>query len=84
MGKIPEAKEGDSLERKLFLALRHAGSNSPTTKEFHETFAFADACRNHYGISGYDAVIDVCGGHGALAAILLIMGRRSRSFPLRT
>eukprot|EP00798_Chlamydomonas_sp_ICE-L_P004281 gene4281-14393_t len=63
----------ETLERRLYNALRYTATCSPTSKEFHESYAFAVAVRNHYGIRGFDVVLDVCGGHGALAAMLLTM-----------
>jgi len=68
-----------NLEKRLFHELHKAGINSPTIKEFNEAYAFCNAVRGHGGSKKsksssfqYDLVIDVAGGHGALAALFLI------------
>jgi len=61
----------------MFHAL-HQTVNAPTVKEFKECFAFQNSVRSAFSsnkrgdkIGGWDIVIDVAGGHGALAALFL-------------
>lgn len=61
-----------TLEKRLFHALHASKINSPSLKEFNEAFAFLRAFRDE---EPYDVVIDVCGGHGALAALFLITNK---------
>lgn len=58
-----------TLERRLFHELHHRGINSPTIKEFNEAYAFVNAIRMKHS---FDVILDVAGGHGALAALFLI------------
>ena len=66
-----------TLEKRLFHAL-HQTIHSPSIKEFKECFAFQNAIRSSFaskrghGVE-WDVVIDVAGGHGALAALFLIL-----------
>ena len=53
-------------------AIRRTVFNSPRKKEIDEAYAFANAARNYFGANAIDVVIDVAGGHGALAAVLLM------------
>ena len=61
-----------SLERRLFHRLHIYKSHLPI-KEFKESWAFANAVVNFFGKSSYDLILDVAGGHGALAMLLLIL-----------
>jgi len=60
-----------SLERRLFQSLRDEQNCS--TKEFQEAWAFCNKVRGLCGNQSFDVVIDVAGGHGALAALFLIL-----------
>ncbi|CAJ1968944.1 unnamed protein product [Cylindrotheca closterium] len=74
-----------NLEQQLFHALHDNRIHSPTIKEFRESLAFCKAVKNHFqkfekkklktsGITtaGWKVVLDVAGGHGALAALFLV------------
>lgn len=70
-----------NLERRLFNALHSNQIHSPSIKEFKEGFAFCNAVRSHFdkaqkkqknNKADFDLVIDVAGGHGALAALFLM------------
>lgn len=63
---------GKSLEQSLFHALHRNDVSSPSIKEFKEGFAFTNAVKSFFGKHAFDVVIDVAGGHGALAALLLL------------
>lgn len=58
-----------TLERRLFHAL-HRNIHSPSIKEFKEAFGFFRLLRRNYG--PVDVVLDVAGGHGALAAVCVL------------
>lgn len=64
-----------SIEKQLFHELHRKEINSPNIKEFNECWAFAKTVRSHWKQKQYpfDFVIDVAGGHGALAGLLLIL-----------
>jgi 8-oxo-dGTP pyrophosphatase MutT (NUDIX family) len=64
---------GKSLEKSLFHALHRNDISSPSIKEFKEAYAFANAVKSFFGKQSFDVVIDVAGGHGALAAILMLI-----------
>jgi 8-oxo-dGTP pyrophosphatase MutT (NUDIX family) len=74
--KQPERKF--SLEQRLFHAIHDNDVRSPSVKEFKECFAFLNAVRSGLGKQKrtqpiqFDVVIDVAGGHGALAALFLV------------
>jgi hypothetical protein len=61
-----------SRKQMLLSTMRKTKYNSPRKKEIEEAYAFANTARNYYGVDGFDVVIDVAGGHGALAALLLM------------
>jgi 8-oxo-dGTP diphosphatase len=64
-----------TLEKRLFHAIHDFKGHPPSTKEFKECFAFQNAVRSALKRKGgveLDIVIDVAGGHGALAALFLI------------
>jgi 8-oxo-dGTP pyrophosphatase MutT (NUDIX family) len=61
-----------TLEQRLFHALHDNKIHSPSVKEFKESYAFANAVKAFIGRNTYDIVIDVAGGHGALAALFLV------------
>ncbi len=63
---------GKSLERSLFHALHFNKISSPSIKEFKEAYAFANAVRSFFGKEAFDVVVDVAGGHGALAALVML------------
>lgn len=68
-----QAEPSFTLEKQLFHALHDSKIRSPCHKEFNESFAFVNAVRSFFGKKSFDLVIDVAGGHGALAALFLIM-----------
>ena len=69
-----------SLEKRLFHALKSNKIQNPSTKELNEGWAFCKAVRNMYGHHHtFDVIIDVAGGHGALAALLLVMTSATRA-----
>eukprot|EP00980_Cylindrotheca_fusiformis_P009329 scaffold2047_cov129-Cylindrotheca_fusiformis.AAC.8 len=80
-----------NLEQRLFHALHNSRINSPNVKEFKESYAFCNAVRKYFGkyqknknnnstnSNGWDVVIDVAGGHGALAALFLITTSAKRA-----
>jgi 8-oxo-dGTP pyrophosphatase MutT (NUDIX family) len=61
-----------TLEKRLFHALHDNKIHSPSVKEFKESYAFANAVKAFLGRNTFDIVIDVAGGHGALAALFLV------------
>ncbi|KAL3916914.1 MAG: hypothetical protein SGILL_004962 [Bacillariaceae sp.] len=66
-----------SLEKRLFHALHDKKIHSPSIKEFKESYAFCNAVRLAFSKPkrrqpAFDVIIDVAGGHGALAALFLI------------
>lgn len=61
-----------SLERSLFHELHRNEVSSPSIKEFKEGYAFASATKTLFGKGAFDVVLDVAGGHGALAALFLV------------
>jgi len=68
-------KANFTLEQRLFHALHDNNVNSPSIKEFNEAFAFMNAVRSVFGNqrrNAFDYIIDVAGGHGALAALFLL------------
>jgi 8-oxo-dGTP pyrophosphatase MutT (NUDIX family) len=69
-----------SLEKRLFHAIHDHQIRSPRVKEFKECFAFMNAVRSFFGKkkNDFDVVIDVAGGHGALAALFLICTRSAQ------
>lgn len=73
---ISDDKKGSncssSRKKMLLSAMRKTQYNSPRKKEIDEAYAFANSARNYYGVNGIDVVIDVAGGHGALAALILM------------
>ena len=64
-------QENMSLEKRLFHDLHSA--SSPSIKEFKESYAFVNAIRKYFGSDSFDTVIDVAGGHGMIAALLLTL-----------
>ncbi len=65
-----------TVEQRLFHAIHDNKIHSPTVKEFKECFAFQNIVRSTFssrrrGEMEWDIVIDVAGGHGALAALFL-------------
>jgi hypothetical protein len=61
-----------SLEKRLFHQLHDNQIRSPSIKEFKECYAFCNVVRSLFDRNSFDVVIDVAGGHGALAALFLI------------
>mgnify|MGYP005855007769 CR=1 FL=1 len=61
-----------TLEKRLFHALHSNQIHSPSIKEFKEAFAFCNAVRSNFKKQSFQVIVDVAGGHGALAALLLI------------
>lgn len=66
-------KTHHSLEQRLFHKLHSNKIHSPSIKEFKEAYAFTNTARSFFGKDSIDLVLDVAGGHGGLAALLLIM-----------
>jgi len=63
-----------SLEKRLFHELHANHIHSPSIKEFKENFAFANAVRSSMkDEERMEYVLDVAGGHGALAALFLLL-----------
>eukprot|EP00804_Cyclotella_cryptica_P027903 CCRYP_003808-RA/>CCRYP_003808-RA protein AED:0.01 eAED:0.01 QI:182/1/1/1/0/0.5/2/505/546 len=65
-----------TLEKQLFHALHLNHIHSPSIKEFKENWAMANAVRRYMGEERMEYVIDVAGGHGALAALFLVLVRK--------
>eukprot|EP00667_Euglena_gracilis_P033468 EG_transcript_54601 len=63
-----------TMEQRLFHRLRSQRIRNPSAKEFKEAYAFCNGVRHFLG-SDFDVVLDVAGGHGALAALLLLLTR---------
>jgi 8-oxo-dGTP pyrophosphatase MutT (NUDIX family) len=77
MEALPESAPSEkyTLEQRLFHALHDNKIHSPTLKEFKEAYAFVNAVRSVFGSGNrdaFDCIIDVAGGHGALAALFLV------------
>jgi 8-oxo-dGTP pyrophosphatase MutT (NUDIX family) len=68
-----------TLEKRLFHRLHSKNIVSPSPKEFNEAWAFANVVKKSLPCKDLDCVIDVAGGHGALAAILLITTAATRA-----
>lgn len=73
---IRSKKNEFSMEQRLFHTL-HETQSKLSVKEFKECYAFCNGVRasfsKHKRKNGsFDILIDVCGGHGALAALFLI------------
>ncbi|CAB9529204.1 dihydro-8-oxoguanine triphosphatase [Seminavis robusta] len=69
-----------SLEKRLFHALCCDRMHNTTVKEFKESWAFINSVRSVFGNKyPFDVVIDVAGGHGALAALWLILTPATRA-----
>jgi 8-oxo-dGTP diphosphatase len=69
-----------SLEKRLFHNLCCDKKHSVSIKEFKEAWAFANAVRSVFGKNyPFDVIVDVAGGHGALAALLLILTPAKRA-----
>lgn len=62
-----------TLEQQLFHQLHIQRIHNPSIKEFKEAFAFAKAVQKPFRKLEFDVVLDVAGGHGALAALLLML-----------
>lgn len=72
MNARPKKEKQRTLEQRLFHELHSNKIHSPSIKEFKESYAFTNTVRSFFGKNSFDLVIDVAGGHGALAALLLI------------
>jgi len=75
-----------TLEQKLFHTLHYKNENNDRKrngripiKEFKECWAFVNAVRSCLE-SNYDYVLDVAGGHGALAALFLVLTSAQTAF----
>lgn len=66
-----------SLQQRLFHCLH--GANSPSVKEFKECWSFASAVQRFFGKNEFDVIIDVAGGQGMLASLLLILTSARRA-----
>mmetsp|Transcript_20747 Transcript_20747/g.23289 ORF Transcript_20747/g.23289 Transcript_20747/m.23289 type:complete len:529 (+) Transcript_20747:33-1619(+) len=74
---VQPKKNHFSLEQRLFHTLHENHNNILSIKEFKECYTFCNAVRttfdkNSQKKDNFEIVIDVCGGHGALAALFLI------------
>ena len=75
----PKREKGGelTLEQRLFHALHSNNIHSPSIKEFKENWAMANAVRAFMKeddcCSRMEYVLDVAGGHGALAALFLLL-----------
>jgi hypothetical protein len=74
---IQSKKSNFSMEQRLFHTLHENQNSLLSIKEFKECYAFCNAVRKDLSKSKLkndtlDIVIDVAGGHGALAALFLI------------
>jgi 8-oxo-dGTP pyrophosphatase MutT (NUDIX family) len=76
--ELPESQTM-TLEKRLFHRLHRKNIVSPSPKEFNEAWAFANVVKKSLRCNELDFVIDVAGGHGALAAILLIATAATRA-----
>jgi len=74
---LPKKEAGGvfTLEQRLFHALHTNNIHSPSIKEFKENWAMANAVRSYMNDneSRMEYVLDVAGGHGALAALFLLL-----------
>ena len=61
------------MEQRLFHELHNNLVRSPTIKEFKESYAFVNAVRKMFPRQTFDLVLDVAGGHGALACLFLTL-----------
>lgn len=68
-----------SLEQQLFHKLHSKKINSPSLKEFNESWAFCNSVRSYLKRTDIDVVIDVAGGHGCLGALFLILTSARRA-----
>ena len=69
-----KASEKMSLEKRLFHELHANHIHSPSVKEFKENWTFANAVRSSMKDGErMEYVLDVAGGHGALAALFLLL-----------
>lgn len=73
------AKHKIPLEKQLFHELHRKNINNPSIKEFKESWAFANAVRSYFNRGDFDVVIDVAGGHGCLAALMLVLTSAKRA-----
>lgn len=85
LGKASLEKEAasplgkETLEQRLRASF-HRGAGMPKAKELHESFAFFKAIAKELPPRReWPLVIDVAGGHGILAALVLIYGRAQRA-----
>ncbi|CAD7949309.1 unnamed protein product [Amoebophrya sp. A25] len=61
------------MERRIFDALRESGCARPARKEVREALAFCNAVKGSF--TDVKVILDVAGGHGALAALFLALHR---------
>ncbi|KAL3771251.1 hypothetical protein ACHAW5_006660 [Stephanodiscus triporus] len=72
--QIKEAPMRLTLEKRLFHALHINHVHSPSIKEFKENWSMANAVRKYMKDERrMEYVLDVAGGHGALAALFLML-----------
>ena len=76
---LPLDSANMSIEKQLFHALHHKQIHNPTFKEFNECWTFTKSVRTAFKHQEFDLIIDVAGGHGALAALLLILTKARRA-----
>ncbi len=75
---LPKRETGGqfTLEQRLFHELHANNIHSPSIKEFKENWAMANAVRTFMRdseMNRMECVLDVAGGHGALAALFLLL-----------
>ncbi|GAX23768.1 8-oxo-dGTP diphosphatase [Fistulifera solaris] len=76
--ELPKS-ETMTLEKRLFHRMHSKSIISPSPKEFNEAWAFSKVVKKSLRCNELDCIIDVAGGHGALAAILLITTAATRA-----
>jgi len=70
----PKQSAKYNLEKKLFHALHDNHIHNPSIKEFKESWSFANSVRSFMKEGNrMTYVLDVAGGHGALAALFLLL-----------
>jgi 8-oxo-dGTP pyrophosphatase MutT (NUDIX family) len=70
----PPTNAKDSFERRLFSDMHDAdGRLTVRAKEFNESFGFVNLSRRAFENTAPDHVIDIAGGHGAIALLYLIL-----------
>ena len=87
---MAQEQRGESLSEQLWAAYRAAPRPKPCAKELMEAFAFLKKIeplifkrrKGDASKSGPDVALDVCGGHGVLALLLVIYRKTRRAIIL--